>query len=111
MSEYKHSYKSINSFAVQITWVTTNHPSEAYSRKEVSYATGLSYDTYTTDLEICEDLFKATNTGGVFYDRLVAYAPKDRGHTAISVGDFVEVNGNKYECAEFGWRVVSKVDV
>lgn len=109
MNEYKVSYPMANSKKVKITWVTTNHPSEPYSRKEVSYSTWLSFDTYATDLEVCEEVYKSTNSSEFFRGVLAKFAPADRGHTAISVGDFVEVNGNVYECADFGWRVVSKV--
>lgn len=96
---------------VKITWVTMNHPSMPYARKEVEYFNFLSVDSRTTDIEVCDAVYKMTNSyQGVFFEQLQKFAPKDRGHTAISVGDFVEVDGNVYECADFGWRVVSKVD-
>ena len=110
MSEYKVSYPMVKSVQVEIIWVTVNHPSEPYFRKEVGYKTWLSFDAYATDLDVCEEVYKESNTGWVFRDRLSKFAPADRGHTAISVGDFISVNGNVYECADFGWRVVSKKD-
>jgi hypothetical protein len=110
MNEYKVSYQTIKSVEVEITWVSVNHPSEPFFRKEVSYKTWLSVDGYATDLDVCEEVFRLTNTSEVFRGRLAKFAPADRGHTAISVGDFVSVNGNVYECADFGWRVVSKKD-
>jgi hypothetical protein len=109
---------------IKITWVTMNHPSEAkitwapenhssesYGRKEVEYFDSMSVESSATDLEVCEEVYKQTNVyAGAFFERLQKYASKKRGHTAISVGDFVEVDGNAYQCSNFGWKVVSKVD-
>lgn len=110
MNEYKVSYPMVKSVEVEIIWVTVNHPSEPYFRKEVGYKTSLSFDAYATDLDVCEEVYKLSNTSEVFRGRLNQWASKDRGHTAISVGDFISVNGNVYECSDFGWRVVSKKD-
>lgn len=96
---------------VKVTWVTLNHPSMPYARKEVEYFDLVPFDSKVSDLEIADEIYRATNLyQGEYFERLEKFAPKDRGHTSISVGDFVEVDGNVYECADFGWRVVSKVD-
>jgi len=96
---------------VKVTWVTLNHPSMPYARKEVEYFDLVPFDDDTTDLDVCEEIYKATNLyQGEYFERLEKFAAKDRGHTAISVGDIVEVDGNAYVCEDFGWRVVSKVD-
>jgi hypothetical protein len=96
---------------VKVTWVTMNHPSMPYARKEVEFFDFVWVDSNATEMDICEEVYKQTNVyAGSFFDAVEKYAPKDRGHTAISVGDFVEVEGNVYECADFEWRVVSKVD-
>jgi hypothetical protein len=96
---------------VKVTWVTMNHPSMPYARKEVDYFDLVPFDSDASDLDVCEAIYRATNLyEGEYFDRLSIYASKDRGHTAISVGDFVEVDGNSYVCEDFGWRVVSKVD-
>jgi hypothetical protein len=96
---------------VKVTWVTENHPSMPYARKEVEFLDFLSVDSQATDLDVCEEVYRQTNLYvGSFFEAVNKYASKDRGHTSISVGDFVEVDGNVYECGYFGWRVVSKVD-
>lgn len=60
-----------------------------------------------TDLEICEELFKATNLrAGWLWDALQYDLPANRTHTALSVGDEIDVNGSIYRCAGIGWEHV-----
>jgi hypothetical protein len=109
MNEYGHPKQK--AVGVKVTWVTMNHPSMPYARKEVENFDFIIVDWNATDLDVCEEVYKQTNLyEGDFYERVEKFAPKDRGHTAISVGDFVDVEGNVYECADFGWNVVSKKD-
>ena len=65
-----------------------------------------------TDLEICEELFKATNIySGWLWDALQYDIPADRTHTALSVGDEIAIDGTVYRCAPVGWEVVAKYEV
>lgn len=43
---------------------------------------------------------------GYFWDLLEKNLRSTRTHTALSVGDEVEINGTTYRCAEVGWVVV-----
>jgi hypothetical protein len=64
------------------------------------------------DLEICEELFKATNLrAGWLWDALQYDIPADRTHTALSVGDEIDIDGTIYRCAPIGWDVVGTYEV
>jgi len=56
------------------------------------------------DYYMLEALFVATNTyEGPLWDDMQPL-PEDRSHTALSVGDVVELDGTPYRCATFGWN-------
>lgn len=66
-----------------------------------------TFDTTVTrrndDKEMLELLFEATNLyTGPLWDAMQPL-PEDRSHTALSVGDVVELDGTPYRCATFGW--------
>jgi hypothetical protein len=64
------------------------------------------------DLEICEELFKATNLrSGWLWDALQYDLPADRTHTALSVADEIDIDGTIYRCAPIGWDVVGTYEV
>jgi hypothetical protein len=61
-----------------------------------------------TDLEICERVFTNTNRyEGKVWDALQPVMPEQRPHTALSVGDKVEIDGRLYVCANFGFTLVA----
>lgn len=61
-----------------------------------------------TDLEICERIFTNTNLyQGKVWDTLQSVMPESRPHTALSVGDKVEINGRLYVCSEIGFTLVA----
>lgn len=53
----------------------------------------------------CEALFEATNLNrGSLWEQLSAQGlPPTRGHTALSVGDEVHLDGHTWRCAPVGW--------
>jgi hypothetical protein len=56
------------------------------------------------DLEICETMFRDTNLyEGAAWD-LLQPLPEKRTHTALSVGDYVVIDGRMYRCASVGWK-------
>lgn len=64
------------------------------------------------DLEICEELFKATNIyAGRLWDALERFLPENRTHTALSVGDEIDVDGTIYRCEPIGWEIVGKYEI
>ena len=56
------------------------------------------------DEAICDELFKQTNLyRGNIWDQFNKEFPKDRSHTALSVGDMVGIDDRFYLCADVGW--------
>jgi hypothetical protein len=83
---------------VTITWKAFGKPTFA-----VIMVNGRS------ELQICEDIFEATNTrSGRIWDAIQCDIPADRTHTAISIGDEIDIDGTVYRCAAIGWDVVAK---
>lgn len=59
---------------------------------------------YLNDLAVCEMVFRDTNLySGPIWDLIKDRLPAYRSHTALSVGDYVVVNGNAYRCNSTGW--------
>lgn len=56
------------------------------------------------DLQICEKIFEATNLYEGTLWEILQPLPEKRTHTALSVGDYVSVDGQMYRCASFGWK-------
>lgn len=57
--------------------------------------------------QLCEFLFRDTNTYQGSLWNLLQPLPEDRTHTAMSVGDEVTIDGHTYRCADFGFEKVS----
>lgn len=68
--------------------------------------------TFKTDVDgnpsdICEQLFRETNKyQGKLWDIIDPLLPEDRTHTALSVGDSVQVNDMAFRCAPVGWEAI-----
>jgi hypothetical protein len=59
---------------------------------------------YQNDKQICEQIFKQTNTyQGPIWDVIQPKMSETRTHTAISVGDEIVIDGREYICADFGF--------
>ena len=59
---------------------------------------------YQDDKQICEQIFKQTNTyQGPIWDVIQPKMSETRTHTAISVGDEIVIDGREYICADFGF--------
>lgn len=87
--------------SVTVTWKAFGKPTY----------TVIMIEDEMTDLEICEGLFEATNLrDGRLWDALQYRIPADRTHTALSVGDEIDVNGTVYRCAPIGWDIVAKYE-
>ena len=56
---------------------------------------------------LLESLFAQTNAyRGALWNLIEAVLPEDRTHTALSVGDEVEIDGVAYRCADIGWEKI-----
>lgn len=97
---------------IKITWVRPYHPATGYRGEETSVEFTYNLAWLKTDLEICDEVYHATNTGN---HTLVL--PANRTHTSISTfdgpivdgeitqyGDIVSIDGRAYECAPIGWK-------
>ena len=102
---------------IKITWVRPYHPSTGYRGEETSAEFNWDASWLKTDLEICDMVYSALNTGN---HTLVL--PANRTHTSISTfmgpivdgeivdyGDLVEIDGRVYECAPIGWNQLTTV--
>jgi hypothetical protein len=86
---------------IKVTW-------KAFGESVIhnEYITSVEFDLDTEDsaLAICERVFHDTNTyNGSLWDIIENLLWEDRTHTALSVGDVVEVDGQAFRCASIGW--------
>ena len=65
-----------------------------------------------TDESICDQVFSQTNRySGPVWDAIEPLLSNTRTHTALSVGDEVEVDGRAYVCADIGWIKVEDAEI
>jgi hypothetical protein len=59
--------------------------------------------------EVLTEVFRATNTySGSLWELIEPRLSRLRTHTAVSVGDEVEVNGVLYRCEPVGWEKIPR---
>jgi hypothetical protein len=64
------------------------------------------------DVNICEWIYKDTNTySGLIWNQIEKKLSETRTHTSISVGDEIEINGQVYICADFGFEKIEDVEI
>lgn len=82
---------------VRITWKAFGDPTSA------------TIEWNDTDAQnVCNQAFRDTNLyEGSLWDALEPHLPEDRTHTALSVGDEIEVAGVTYRCEGMGWSIIS----
>jgi hypothetical protein len=67
----------------------------------------IQVDTDASDIDICNALFSETNKYmGPLWDLIEPIMPEDRSHTALSIGDEVEIDGRSYLVEPVGWLEV-----
>lgn len=65
-----------------------------------------------TDEAICDQVFSQTNRySGPIWDAIEPLLSQIRTHTALSVGDEVEVDGRAYICSDIGWLKVEDAEI
>ena len=93
---------------ITITWKAFCH--EDTPERQATSAT-IQYDSPPVDdIILCAKVFRDTNLyEGDLWDILKPVLPDNskRTHTALSVGDTVEVDGNLYLCDHIGWKLIS----
>lgn len=62
------------------------------------------------DEDIAEYIFMHTNTySGSVWEAIEKLLPANRSHTALSMGDLVEVDGRVYRCEPIGFKKLEMV--
>jgi hypothetical protein len=97
----------MSTYNIKVTWKAFEK-SLGLGEKVASVAVSYEAHEETDDTGICELVFKDTNKyQGSFWDLIEPLLPENRTHTALSVGDEVEVNGIVYRCEGAGWQPVA----
>ena len=61
---------------------------------------------------LCEGIYQSTNLrAGGYWDIIQPLLSETRTHTAISVGDEIEIDGQVYICADFGFEKIEDVTI
>jgi hypothetical protein len=61
---------------------------------------------------VCEGIYEGTNLrAGGYWDIIQPLLSETRTHTAISVGDEIEIDGQVYICADFGFEKIEDVEI
>ena len=64
------------------------------------------------DEGVCEGIYEGTNRyAGGYWDIIQPLLSETRTHTSISVGDEIEINGQVYICADFGFEKIEDVEI
>jgi len=80
-------------------------------------------EQFVGDLQICEAIYKVTNlqsdledfgasiAEGRLWKRIESELSATRTHTSLSVGDEIEIGGQVYICADFGFEKIENVEI
>lgn len=100
---------------VRVSWKAFSDPRRAEANLKVfpvtSAAVQIPEFNNLKDSEILNKVYQDTNLyNGEFWNYLEDVLPKDRSHTALSIGDEVTISRSNqsrvYRCAETGWDCV-----
>jgi len=106
---------------VKITWKAFGNKVE--QGRFVSSVHFDLYDITESTESILNSIYKATNLQSELADFgakpfeiylwnvIEPRLAKDRTHTSLSVGDEIEINGQVYVCADFGWVKVEDAEI
>lgn len=85
---------------IKITWVGMFDKSE-FAQLGFTW----QVENQVTDIEILEKIYRDTNLySGIIWELIEEILPPNRPHTALSVGDWIVIDGKTYECDDFGWK-------
>lgn len=95
---------------MQINTITITFKAMSTEDTETSIKFPAIYEEPMSDLEICEDLFRQSNTyTGELYNRIQAnhFVAYGIGVRSLSMFDTVTIEDRTYKCAAFGWDRVA----
>ena len=100
---------------IKIIWCAfeksyVDRPAKSAKIGRTSYETEINVPVdYPNYEQICDVIYQQTNIyAGDFWETNNKKFPKDRSHTAISVGDIIEVNGIPFKCENAGWSKIQE---
>jgi hypothetical protein len=94
---------------VKITWKAFGDHPEAKPPRFVSSVefSSVAVIEKASSIDICDQVFHDTNVyGGPFWKVIEPLLSPTRTHTALSVGDEVEVDGVTFRCENAGWSTI-----
>lgn len=96
---------------VKITWKAFGDKPEQ-GRFISSVEVETQFPETVTDEQICEIVYADTNLyQGYIWQLIHPLLSETRTHTSISVGDEIEINGQVYICADFGFKKIEDVQI
>lgn len=101
------------SVKITVTWVPFRRQFDDWSKPVASMEfemLELAKELYT-DEELCEYIYAATNnySGHIFAAMEKVGLPKERSHTALSVGDIIGIDNIFYLVDDFGFKKMMEV--
>jgi len=96
---------------VKITWKAFgNKPEIGRFISSVEFET--EFPKTVSHEQICEIVFADTNCyQGYIWGKIESKMSAKRTHTSISVGDEIEIDGQVYICADFGFEKIEDVEI
>lgn len=96
---------------IRVIWATAAQHADQIGKEPVTVKDfEMHVPPGVDDVHVCEKVFRDTNLyEGDVWDAMQPL-PEDRTHTALSVGDYVVVDGRMYRCAAFGWRLTEEFE-
>ena len=97
---------------VKITWKAFgDKPQIGQFISSVEFETEFKIDESNVD-KFVEVVYHSTNTkSGNLWSIIQPKLSATRTHTSISVGDEIEINGQVYICADFGFEKIEDVEI
>ena len=97
---------------VKVTWKAFgDKPQIGQFISSVEFETEFKIDESNVD-KFLEVVYHNTNTySGNLWQIIEPLLSKTRTHTSISVGDEIEIDGQVYICADFGFEKIENVEI
>jgi hypothetical protein len=95
---------------VKVTWKAFGNKPEI--NRYISFVEFETEFTVEDAQKFCEVVYHVTNTySGNLWEIIQPKLSAFRTHTSISVGDEIEIDGQVYICADFGFEKIEDVEI
>lgn len=97
---------------VKVTWKAFgDKPEIGRFISSVEFETEFKIQPHDVD-QFLNVVYRVTNTySGNLWDIIQPLLSETRTHTAISIGDEIEIDGQVYICADFGFEKIEDVEI